>query len=234
MHIGTPPPPLEPAADLASALRTAAERFGHRPAVTVLRADRREEQGFASLFQWAAKGAHLFEVDLMLEPGDRVGLVGPVGWLPAAVCLAAWWAGLTVTIGTPGDVTVVHGSSTAPSGGDVLWYGDRLDGTPAAPTTGDAYAVAVQSFPDQPPPPAAAGDHLALDVDGRTWTQRELIDAAGRWGLDGPIGVADAVAPTVWVPAVAVRPLRAGRPTVVLLGADRAAASGEGVRRWID
>jgi hypothetical protein len=90
--------------ELASALEQARERLGNRPAVTVLSPRGREEQAVASLAQWAAKGAHLLEADLLLEPGDAVRFDAPWSWPAAAVCLAAWWAGIVVDLdatGTP-------------------------------------------------------------------------------------------------------------------------------------
>jgi uncharacterized membrane protein len=75
-------------ADVADAIRVAAARSGHRPAVTVLRHGRRDEQGYASLARWAAKGAHLLEIECLLEPGERIRVgVGP-DWTTAAVCYA--------------------------------------------------------------------------------------------------------------------------------------------------
>lgn len=231
MVLGLSRAALPPAPDLASALRVAKDALGHRPAVTVVH-HRRDEQGYASLAQWAAKGAHLWEVDYDLGPGDWLGLAGPPGWLPAAVCLAAWWAGIGVTTEADVDVAVAHEAWSPPTGADVLWLGDAVDGAPTREVAGDVYATAVQAFPDQPPPARADGALPALRTADRTWTQAALLDEAARWGLDGPLGIDASAPPALWVPAVAVRPLRAGRPTVVLHGR-RDAAAGEGVQRWV-
>lgn len=93
LRTSRPTPP-----DLARALEAAAAELGHRPAVTLLHPGGREEQSVASLAQWAAKGAHLLELDLLLGPGDELLLDAPAGWGAAAVCLAAWWAGVTVVL----------------------------------------------------------------------------------------------------------------------------------------
>lgn len=225
--------PLPPADDLGTALRAAAQELGQRPAVTVLRADRRDEQGFVSLAQWAAKGAHLLQTEHMLQPGDRLALAGPAGWLPVAACLAAWWAGVTVTFDGEAAITVVHEDAPPPPGaGEVLTFGDTVDGTPTSGRQGEPYTVAVQLFPDQPPPPRAGPELAALEIGGRSWTQRDLLGEVERFGLDGTLGIEATVEPRVWVPAVAVRPLRSGRATVVLAGGSREQAAAEGVTAW--
>lgn len=225
--------PLPAADNIADALRVAAQQFGQRPAVTVLRADRRDEQGYASLAQWAAKGAHLLESEHMLGPGDRMLLAGPAGWLPTAASLAAWWAGITVTFTGTAPVALVHESAEPPPGCEVvLSCGDAVDGSPLGDGGPEPYAIAVQLFPDQPPPPRAAADLVALEIGERTWTQHDLLREVERFGLDGALGIEAAVEPRVWMPAVAVRPLRAGRPTVVLAGGTREQAAAEGVTAW--
>lgn len=228
-----PVPP--PADELARALQGAAEVLGHRPAVTVLRADRRDEQGVASLRQWASKTAHWLVIEHGLGPGDRLGLVGPPGWVPVAVCLGAWWAGVGVALGGDAavDLAVVAEHAVAPGGAEVVSYGAAVDGSPVGPATAEPYAIAVQAFPDQPPAPGAAPDLVALEADARTWTQAELLAAAralpdGRLGLDSPD-----VAAALWVPALAVHPLTSGRPTVLLDGVGRDAAVGERVDSWL-
>lgn len=236
MRLGARPSAPPPADDLAAALRGAADTLGHRPAVTVLRAGRREEQGFASLAQWAAKGAHWCQLEHLLEPGDRLALHGPAGWLPVAVCLGAWWAGVTVVVGGDAEVAVVHESVAAPDVAEVLRYGDAIDGSPSpgpdAPAE-EAYPVAVQTFPDRPPPPAPTPDTVALDVAGRTWTHAELLTTARELAPgDGSVGVDVDTPAEVWVPALAVRPLVTGRPSLLLDGVDRDAAAGERVSAW--
>jgi uncharacterized protein (TIGR03089 family) len=204
--------------------------------VTVLHPSRRDEQGVASLAQWAAKGAHLLELDLLLEPGDVLTLDVPAGWTAAAVALAAWWSGLVVDLDGGGQVAVVEEGRTPPPGAEeVLWVGGQVDGAPSAPVPGDAWVHAVQSFPDQPPPPRSAPGLLAVVAGDTRWTQEELLAAAteelpaeGTLGLDS----ATDLSPALTLAAVAVRPLVVGKPTVVLRGDDRAAAAGERVRSW--
>jgi uncharacterized protein (TIGR03089 family) len=232
-----------PPEDLATALRVAAELLGQRPAVTVLHAAGREEQGVASLAQWAAKGAHLLTLDLLLEPGDRLHLDAPPSWQVAAVCLAAWWAGLEVTLdGSDGAaVAVLHESRQASPGADeVLWLGDAVDGGPSGEIAGESWPDAVQTFPDQPPAPRATPTAAALRVGGVSATQAALLRRAaaldgGTAGIEvpeeGPRRPPDARRDEVV--AIAVRPLVAHRPTVVLRGVERAAAAGDRVSVWL-
>lgn len=190
----------------------------------------------ASLAQWAAKGAHLLEVELLLEPGDRLALTAPAGWMSAAVCLAAWWAGIVVDLDGDAEVAVVHEFRTAsPAARDVLWIGDDLDGSPLGGVGDEVWPRAVQTFPDQPPPPNGRGDRVALEHAGRRWTQTQALQAAsdlvpghGTLGVDGDPDPARALL------AVALRPLLTGRHTVVLAGTDRAAADGDRVQQWLD
>jgi hypothetical protein len=230
-----PPPGDRPTPhDVPRALADAAERLGQRPAVTLLRAGRREEQGVASLLQWAAKGAHLLEADLLLQPGDRLAVRAPIGWSVATVALAAWWAGVVVTLDGEADVAVVHETLRPPEGAeDVLWLGDEVDGSPLVAVDGEPWAQAVQTFPDQPPPPRGGADSPALEAAGRIRSQGELLAEVEHAGLDGTLGLDAATVPPVdGLLAVTLRPLLASRPTVVLAGADRDAAAGEGVAAW--
>jgi uncharacterized protein (TIGR03089 family) len=147
VQLRPPPDPSAVPSDVATGLRAASEELGFRPAVTVLRPDRRDEQGVATLAQWAAKGAHLLEADLGLGPGDRLHVDVPAGWTLAAVCLAAWWAGITVTTDGSTEVAVVEEGRPVPSGvADLLRTGAAVDGAPLATTEGEAWSEAVQTF----------------------------------------------------------------------------------------
>jgi hypothetical protein len=233
-----PPSAVRPSPpDLAAALRSAQQELGHRPAVTVLGSDRRDEQGVASLAQWAAKGAHLLELDLLLEPGDVLLLDAPLGWTVAAVALAAWWSGITLTVDptTPASAAVVEEGRTPPQDAEeVFWLGAAVDGAPTGEVPGEAWAHAVQTFPDQPPSPRAAPDLLALVAGGERWTHAELIAATEGLPQAGALGIdrATTLSAGLALAAVAVRPLLVGKPTVVLRHGDRSAAAGERVTSW--
>lgn len=238
MQLRPPPDPSAIPTDVATGLREATATLGFRPAVTVLRAaGRRDEQGMGTLAQWAAKGAHLLEADLGLGPGDRVHVDVPAGWPLAAICLAAWWAGITVTTDGDAEVAVVDESRPVPATGveDLLRTGAAVDGAPVAVVEGEAWAQAVQTFPDAPPPPRAAAELVALAVGPRRFTQRELLaDAAGLGDRRGTLGLEAAhLDPVVAVLAVAARPVALQRATVVLDGADRDAAAADGVTVWL-
>lgn len=235
MRIGAIPEKGPPPGDLAAGLAERSARLGHRPAVTLHRPGSREEQGFASLAQWASKGAHLLGLDLLLEPGDRLLLAGPAGWMPAAVTAAAWWAGLTVVDDTPAEVAVVHERSEAvPDVRDVFSIGDQVDGSPRSPGEHEPWAVAVQAFPDQPPPPRAFADRPAVVLDGRVLTHEQAVAEAAALGDDGPLGAeTDGRTVADWLLAVCARPLATGQPTVVVRdGATRDDARAEGVTAW--
>lgn len=235
MQLGARSVAPAPAEELAGTLRSAAEALGHRPAVTVLRPDRREEQGFASLAQWASKTAHWLEIEHLAGPGDVVSIVGPPGWLPVAVCLGAWWAGVTVRIGAgPAAVAVVHEAGVGPDDTEVVSYGDAVDGSPIGADDHEPFAMAVQAFPDQPPAPRAEPDTIALRIGDRSWTHAQLLAAAGDLDPTGTLGIASTdVAAELWVPALAVRPLLTGSPTVLLAGVERDTADGERVHSWL-
>lgn len=236
MQLRPPPDPSTVPEDVATALDAAARTLGFRPAVTVLRPDRRDEQGVASLAQWAAKGAHLLEADLGLGPGDRLHVDLPAGWTLAAVCLAAWWAGLTVTTDGDAEVAVVdEGRPIPPAATDVLRTGAAVDGAPLEACDGEPWAEAVQAFPDAPPPPRAAPDLPAFAAGPRRWGQRELLaDAAALGDRRGTLGLTASTAdPVLAVLGAAARPIAAQRPTVVLAGADREAAAADRVSTWL-
>ncbi|MBW3561831.1 MAG: hypothetical protein KY437_04975 [Actinobacteria bacterium] len=231
MQLSDPTGPVSDVDDLATALRVAAERFGHRPALTVVRADRRDEQGFASLARWAAKGAHLLQLDALLDPGDRLRLHASADWPAATVLLAAWWAGVEVTLDGDADVMVVHESLHAPdSASQVFVLGDEPDGSSTS-SRYEPWAIAVQAFPDQPPEPAASPDRVAAEAAGGSWTHRQLIDEAGRWGADGRLGLQHDEPAATWLPAI-LRPLLTGQATVILAGGEHNDADDEGVATW--
>lgn len=244
MQLAAPSSPDPSARDLATAIRDAQRVIGQGPAITVLFPEGRQEQGMASLAQWVAKGAHLIETDLLLEPGDRLALDSPLSWTGAAVCLAAWWAGVTIDLGPTDpsrayDVAVMHEDRLGPepSATEVLVLGDAIDGSPHRDTGHEPWVRAVQSFPDHPPMPHATPGSVALAAGDRRWTQAELLEAARPDGPP-PAGTAgiDASAAPAWLGllAAAVRPLVTGRPTVILRGVGRDAAAGDRVVDWFD
>lgn len=201
--------------------------------MTVLSPQGRAEQGFVTLAQWAAKGAHLLQVDLGLSPGGRVLVDVPPGWTLAAVCAAVWWVGGTVVLGPADDVAgaVVHEQRPTPSAPEVYVVGDALDGGVTGPTEGWVWAEEVQAFPDQPPTRAATPDLVAVEQDGVATTHADLV--AGLAGQQGVLGLDLATFTGAGVREVAARPLVTGRTTLVLRGGtDRAAAAGDGVTTW--
>ena len=238
----------ERAEDVASALSGATALLGQRPAVTALGRGGRREQGFASLAGWVAKGANLLTLELGIGPGDRVAVAGPAGWPLAAVALSAWWVGASVVPVTstgPVSASILHVSAPhAGHAGDVLWFGDALDGTGTATTsTGEQWTDAVTPHGDRPPAPARDGDLTAfVDIDGAAVTQRALLDALAD-DTGGVLGVVRhreddvLVQPDArrLVAAVALRPLVTGAATVIVEDDDPqrdAHAAAERITRW--
>lgn len=230
MQLQRPGPP--PAAtDVPTALRTAAGQFGHRPAISVLTPDGRQEQSYAGLLQWASKTAHWLDLDLFVAAGQRVAVLGPVGWVSAAAALGAWWAGVEVTTDPTVEAAaaIVHESRLDDVTGvrDVVTWGWAFDGTPTGATTVAPFTHVVQPFPDDPPFPVGAADAIGLDG----LTQATLLE---RFGGATSLGVsADHPEATAALAAVALRPLTSGKPTVVLAGTDHAAADGDRVGEWL-
>jgi len=237
MSLLQPPSGAREARDVPSAVRAMAQQAGHRPAITLLGPTGRQEQSYTSVAQWTAKTAHWLELDMLLEPGGRLGLVGPPGWVPAVAALGAWWAGLVVVTGpeaAAADVVVAHATEVPAAASDVFTWGWGFDGA-AEPTAGggaEPFVHTVQPFPDDPPPPRGTPTSPAM-IAGSTppLDQQGLLgQLAGEPG--SPIGVS-ADAPN-WLAAAAVRPLVTGRPTVLLApGVDRSAADGDRVAAWL-
>ncbi|MCC5947654.1 MAG: hypothetical protein JJT89_04285 [Nitriliruptoraceae bacterium] len=247
MRLGPPTRNGPPPDDVAVAVRQAAHQLGHRPAVTLLLPAGRQEQSAASLAQWAAKGAHLLQTDLFLEPGDEVRLDAPWSWTTAAVALAVWWAGGVVRLGPGGApvLDVLGPDGPADPDGEVLTVGDGIDGAPTTTAGGPgglAWTREAQPFPDQPPPPAGAPDAAAVRSGDTTHHQRALLERAAAMGdADGTAGLAVAgtapdgavhVDPVDALALVALRPLLTGAPTLIARGVDQQAAAGDRVRCW--
>jgi hypothetical protein len=230
------------ARDVPSAVRMMAQHAGHRPAITLLAATGRQEQSFTSVAQWVAKTSHWLELDLLLEPGDRVGLVGPPGWVPAVAALGAWWAGLVVVVGDEvgaADVIVAHADHVPTSDAEVVTWGWGFDGAPEGGSSGarEPFVHVVQPFPDAPPPPRGTADSPAL-ISGEdaasAQTQSNLLSQQATEPA-GTVGVPAETPATRWLPTTALRPLVTGRPTVLLApGVDRSAADGDRVSTWTD
>ena len=234
MPLSLTPPGARDAEDVAAAIRTATTTSGHRPAITLLAREGRQEQSFASLAQWTAKTAHWIALELLLEPGDRLGIVGPPGWVPAAAALGAWWAGLTVVVGeqaSQADVVLSHADGVPDVSGDLVVWGWGFDGAPATNGPADAFVEQVQPFPDDPPAPLGTAPSPALDDGTDVATQAAMLDTL-RDSAAETVGV-DAAA-TTWLATAALRPLLTGRPTVLLApGVDRGAAAGDRVATWV-
>jgi len=243
VQLGAPARIGDPA-DIAAALRAGAAALGHRPAVTVLHEAARYEQSAASIANWAAKGAHLLELDHLVGAGTPVGLLAPPCWTTAGAALAAWWLGAVVVLDAPGAVTVLYGDAGdgdhpgEPDGASldpatVLVTGDGLDGAPLRAVDLPAWTREAQPLPDHPPAPQAAAQLAALRAGAQDRTQGALLAMARELGT-GTAGVEVGVTdPGTALVATTLRPLLTGQPTVVLRGVGRDAAAQERVSVWL-
>jgi len=204
-----------------------------------------------SLAQWASKGAHLLTGTLDLPPGALVAVDLHASWISAAVCMAAWWSGLGVSIVTDGvapqqaDVVVRADSDATevppPTGQGsntpadtplqrTFWVGTSRDGIPQHDGL-VGWADEVQWLPDAPPPPRDVAG-IALTCGTRTWTMPDLLAEARSWQA-GTVGIeVGATDPLDAIMAVAVRPIVSGHPTVVVDGVPRTLADGDRVAYW--
>lgn len=230
MFLGSVPQPSQH--DTLAAALQHAKQYGHRPAVTAVTPEGRYEQSFASLAQWAAKGAHLLTSDLMLGPGARLAIASPVSWHTSAIVLAAWWVGINVTTVTDGaDVIIVDGDTPdVPTHAAVFCVGSAIDGAPHTPTTTPAWTHEVRMFPDLPPAPQALPSHIALSDGFGTVTHQDVCAAT----FDGQVcGVDVTGGVTVDVlKQVAARPLLTGQRTVIIDRVSRASVASERVDVW--
>jgi hypothetical protein len=218
--LGRPPR----ATHIPSAVLAATQQLGHRPALTVRAGDDRQEQGFASLAGWIAKGAHLLRDEHGLGPGAALGLVGPACWPAAAVALAAWWAGITVVLDASPELVVAHTALLDTPYGpgpdrEVLWFGDEADGTGHVLPRGEYWTEAVLPFPDRAPTPDSSATGTAIRSAGSDHTGAMLLDALQ--AEDGVLGLrrdvaADARLDRRTLTLLALRPFVTGAPTVVV------------------
>jgi uncharacterized protein (TIGR03089 family) len=126
-----------------------------------------------TLLRWVAKTAHLLQLDVDAQPGER--LVADLGasWRAPAVWLAAWHLGLTVVLpgGGGGDLAVVADGRGVPDSTDadrlVVVAGPalalRAEHVPAGAVD---YAATVSGFPDVPPPPGPAPEPALASAEG--------------------------------------------------------------------
>lgn len=239
LRLGGPSTSAEPGRDastVADGLRSAARSLGQRPAITVLRPERRDEQGHTSILRWTAKGAHLLRDEWGVGDGDLVRVDAPADWTTAVVCLSTWWVGAVVVIAASREAAlrVAHEARVGTGGGEPdLVVGDAIDGGPAGDAAAEAWTHAARIHADEPPTPHGDGDAPAVLLgDGTSLTQRDLLDEAMRWGATGTLGLDRASGPSDWLPAL-VRPFLTGVPTVVLAGSDPTAAERERVEVWV-
>jgi len=190
---------------VAAMLERELRRDGARPFLTWYddAAGARVELSVATTANWAAKIAnHL--VDEGFEPGDPVGVADDTHWITAVVMLGAWTAGSHVVVGEPASLDVSYDAMGA----------------------GLSRVVAGQ--PDQLLVPVSVSAEPALTVGGRTWSHRELADAAHHAATHHALGPATRIMSTLGfgttdgIDANLLVPLAAAGSVVLVANADAA------------
>ncbi|MHA6624746.1 TIGR03089 family protein [Pseudonocardia sichuanensis] len=92
----------------------------------------RVELSATTTANWAAKAANLLREECDVEPGTPVAVLLPAHWQTAAVLLAAWWCGATVT--EPAEAEWV------------LCDAERVDLALAAEPAGGVVALSLDAF----------------------------------------------------------------------------------------
>lgn len=161
---------------LTETLQRELTRDGSRPFLTWYddATAERVELSVATTANWVAKTANLLVDDFAVGAGDDVGVLLPAHWETAVVLLAGWAAGALVVVGGPGWVTVRQ-AGAEPSGAP------GRDVELSLGPLGADFARVVAAQPDQfvgAQPVDADAPALSLSLSGRSWTHRELADAA--------------------------------------------------------
>ncbi len=143
----------------------------------------RTELSGATLGNWVAKTANLLVDECGLGPGDTAGIQLPPHWQTAAILLACWTVGLTVT-SQGGDVTF----GPAEAGVDyvvglhpfALPVRDLPPGSHdwvlAARLHGDRYSGTLDNGPSVTAPAELTGHRLLINVDSHPDPMRWLAE----------------------------------------------------------
>jgi uncharacterized protein (TIGR03089 family) len=183
--------PATPSACLAALL--AADPA--RPRLTSIRPDERLDLSAATLANWVAKTANLLRDELLVEPGDVVGLALPRHWLAAVWLLAADAVGVAVSPGGP-DARLVDTGPEAVDPQDMVAMLVGPDAAPAAlnAALGAGVEVLVASLrpfglPAEPPPAAPLRDFAeAVRAHGDRFSGPDVDPSLPL--LTGPVGPA--------------------------------------------
>jgi hypothetical protein len=188
---------------VAAMLEREVRRDGARPFLTWYddSAGARVELSVATTANWAAKIAN-YLVDEGNEPGDPIGVADDTHWITAVVMLGAWTAGIHVIVGEPFGLNLSYDAMGA----------------------GLSRVVAAQ--PDQLVVPVHVSAEPALTVGGRTWSHRELADAAHHAATHHALGPATRILSTLGygtadgIDAGLLGPLAAGGSVVLVANVD--------------
>jgi uncharacterized protein (TIGR03089 family) len=181
---------------MGSADDTVPARLAHRLAVDGARplvtfyddaTGERVELSVATFDNWVAKTANLLRDGLDVQPGARVGLLLPLHWQTVVWLVACWSAGVVAAPNaTDADVLVAAPDrlEAAASAGAAEIVGLSLAplGQPlrTAPPGVLDYAIEIPTYGDRfVPYSRPTRGERALEVHGRTFDQRDLIDSGG-------------------------------------------------------
>lgn len=223
---------------VVSALADARRGGPGRPLVTMYddASGERVELSVTTFDNWVCKLANLFSAEWELDPGELVGVSLPTHWQSTVALVAAWTAGLVVTLepDAPVDVRVVGPAwtgSTARSG-QLLACSLRPFGLPFADPLGPDRLDWATEVPPQPDlllvPQQVTPATPAMATRGGLLTQRNLVDAALAGAED--LGLAPGgrlltdlnPADPAGVTAALLAPLVTGSSVVLLVNASEA------------
>jgi len=183
----------------AELFRAAAGSDPARPFVTFYddASGERVELSYTTFDNWVAKTANLINEDLAAQPGERFSLLLPTHWQTAVWLVACWTVGVVAAPGLePVDANHVVCSpehlerAMDCAGQKVVVHGPGARSPLTLPPGVYDYAAEVPAYADQFAPFHVVKDSdPALDVDGRTLSEAQVVDAAraaaARWELGG-------------------------------------------------
>jgi uncharacterized protein (TIGR03089 family) len=153
--------------------------------------DERTELSYATFDNWASKSANLLNEELGVGRGAHVWLTVTDHWTAAVIVVATWKLGAVVRPARKpragaDDVVVVDeagAATTAHPPARLLTLGRGMGGRTSARVPGLAFGEEVSAFADDYDDPDVTLDDPALNSDGQTLRQGELLTAAAAGSL---------------------------------------------------
>ncbi|MGH3500081.1 MAG: TIGR03089 family protein [Nocardioidaceae bacterium] len=173
-------------ATVPSALAQALSADPSRPLVTFYddATGERIELSVATFDNWVNKLTNLYSDELMLDPGDAIGVQLPVHWQSTVILVAAWTAGLRATMPATSDAALhIVGPDAVrrdePTGSQAMLATSlRPLGAPFDEPLPPGWLDFAREVPPQPDvllaPAAATPEQVAIN-----WSASETMDQAG-------------------------------------------------------